>query len=343
MKRNLILLGLLIATGASAQEVNKYIPGSMEDGVIYYLPKTEIRVEVIAEKITYTPGELCQYANRYLKLDNISDKPEVHWEIKSVKAISVGIPDPNNAYGIKLKDKSVASQVELTDDGIIKAINTTYPLVTESTSRTILKPTQAVNPKIYMTEDMLNATSSAKMAELVSREIYNIRDSKNSLTRGQADYMPKDGEALKIMLQNLDIQELSLTSMFSGVTTKEEKCFTFNITPESNMKDKVLFRISNKLGIVNAENLAGAPVYKTINNEDKKEKKKKIEGVIYNIPGKAMVTVGTSVRKYFEGELPVTQFGTTEVLTDNLFNKKINTKVIFNPSTGGIIKIDKNN
>ena len=63
--------------------------------------------------------------------------------------------------------------------------------------------------------------------------------------------------------------------------------------------------------------------------------------VIYNIPGKAQVTVFTPNKRYFDGELPVTQFGTTECLVDNLFNKKVNTRVIFNPNTGGIVKIDK--
>ena len=63
--------------------------------------------------------------------------------------------------------------------------------------------------------------------------------------------------------------------------------------------------------------------------------------VIYNIPGKAQVTVFTPNKRYFDGELPVTQFGTTECLIDNLFNKKVNTRVIFNPNTGGIVKIDK--
>ena len=33
--------------------------------------------------------------------------------------------------------------------------------------------------------------------------------------------------------------------------------------------------------------------------------------------------------------------GETEVLIDNLFNKKVNTRVIFNTTTGGIVKIDK--
>ena len=43
------------------------------------------------------------------------------------------------------------------------------------------------------------ASSTAKMAELVAKEIYNIRESKNALLRGQADNTPSDGAQLKIM------------------------------------------------------------------------------------------------------------------------------------------------
>ena len=46
-------------------------------------------------------------------------------------------------------------------------------------------------------------------------------------------------------------------------------------------------------------------------------------------------------KRYFKGELLITQFGTTEVLVDNLFNKKINTRVLFDPNNGKIVKIDK--
>ena len=71
------------------------------------------------------------------------------------------------------------------------------------------------------------------------------------------------------------------------------------------------------------------------------EKKKKMEGIIYNIPGKARVTVRSVEKQYFKGELPVTQFGSTEVLVNDLFKSKVNTRVIFHPQTGAIQKIDK--
>ena len=348
MKKGLIAAGLFFALGSAAQDVSTYTPGAMGEGVVYYLPKTEIELQVTATKIAYTPGEFCQYADRYLRLTGISSQPEEYWEINAIKVSSVGVPDPDKAYAVKLKDKSVASQVELTSEGIIKAINTTSPASQTSAPPKTEKTGNKIDPRSFMTEEILMAGSTAKMAELVAKEIYNIRESKNSLTRGQADYMPKDGAALKLMLDNLEEQEQAMTQMFAGTTDRTKKVFTIHITPKEDIKDKVAFRFSKKLGILEADDLAGEPYYISITNQEtlppadpKAKEKKKLDGIIYNIPGKAQVTLFTPTKRYFEGELPVTQFGSTECLVDNLFNKKVNTRVIFNPNTGGIVKIDK--
>ena len=348
MKKGLIATGLLVSLSGTAQDVSTYTPGTMGEGVVYYLPKTEIELQVTATKVVYTPGEFCQYADRYLRLTGISSQPEEHWEINSIKVNSIGIPDPDNAYAVKLKDKSAASQVELTPEGIIKAINTTSPIEKAPVTKVADTAKKRIDPRSFMTEEILIAGSTAKMAELVAKEIYNIRESKNSLTRGQADYMPKDGAALKLMLDNLDEQEQAMMQMFAGTTDRIEKSFTIRIKPEADMKEKVAFRFSKKLGMLDADNLSGEPYYISIINQEtlppmdpKGKEKKKTDGVIYNIPGKAQVTVFTPNKRYFDGELPVTQFGTTECLIDNLFNKKVNTRVIFNPNTGGIVKIDK--
>jgi len=94
--------------------------------------------------------------------------------------------------------------------------------------------------------------------------------------------------------------------------------------------------------------LAGEPIYITVTDEttippvsEEAKSKKKIEGVIYNIPGKARVSIESFEKSYYEEELIIAQFGETEVLIDNLFNKKVNTRVVFDPITGGIVKIDK--
>lgn len=348
IKKGLIAIGLLASTAAYAQDFSQYTPGTLAEGVIYYLPKTQFEIKVKATKVTHTPGELCQYANRYLRLQNVSSQPSEYWELQSVQLQTIGVPDKEKAYGVKLKDKSAASQVELTESGIVKAINTTAPQEKAVPQEKAPEKPKRVDPRSYMTEEILLAGSSNKMAELIAREIYNIRESKNSLTRGQADYMPQDGAALKLMLNNLETQEKALTEMFTGFTERTEQTFTFYVEPEKEMKDQVVFRFSNKLGVLKEDNLAGEPIYITVTNEntlppanEEEKAKKKLEGIIYNIPGKASVTIKGNGKQYVSEEVFLTQFGETEVLIDNLFNKKVNTRVIFNTTTGGIVKIDK--
>ena len=348
IKKGILLIGLLTAWNVQAQDVAHYTPGTLDEGVVYYLPKTQLEIKVTATKVNYTPGELCQYANRYLRLQGISSHPNEHWEINSIRVNTIGVPDAEKAYSIKVKDKMVTSQVELTEDGIIKAINTKAPENEKIRPEKPAEKIKRIDPRNFMTEEMLMAGSTNKMAELIAKEIYNIRESKNSLTRGQADYMPQDGAALKIMLNNLEEQEKALTEMFSGFTERTEKTFTFYVEPKQEITNQVVCRFSTKLGVVKEDNLAGEPIYISVTNEstlppadEEAKAKKKLNGVIYNIPGKGNVTIKGLGKTYCNNELIITQFGETEVLTDNLFNKKVNTRVIFNSVTGGIMKIDK--
>ena len=348
IKKGILLIGLLAAWNVQAQDVAHYTPGTLDEGVVYYLPKTQIEIKVTATKVTYTPGELCQYANRYLRLQGISAQPEEHWEIKAVHVNTIGVPDAEKAYSIKVKDKMVTSQVELTENGIIKAINTKAPEEEKERPEKPAEKVKRVDPRNFMTEEMLMAGSTNKMAELIAKEIYSIRESKNSLTRGQADYMPQDGAALRIMLNNLEEQEKALTEMFSGYTERTEKTYTFYVEPSEEIQNQVVCRFSKKLGVVKEDNLAGEPISLTVKDEstlppadEEAKAKKKLDGVIYNIPGKGNVIVKALGKTWFDSELPITQFGETEVLVNSLFNKKVNTRVVFSPVTGGIMKIDK--
>lgn len=346
-RKTLIAATLFCALTTNAQDITPYIPGVTAEGIVYYLPKTELEVTVAATMKSFQPGELCQYAERYLRLQDASSMPEQTWEINTIEVTPVGVPNPELAFAIKLKDKSAASQVELTDDGIIKAINTTSPQE-KKTEKAPFVPVQRKDPRSYMTEEMLMTGSSANLAELVAKEIYSIRESRNSLTRGQADYMPEDGNALKLMLTQLEEQEKALTELFTGYTEISEQTFTYRVTPSEDLDKEVLFRFSTKLGIMNKKNLAGDPVYISITQEkslptaeEGKKGKKKPNGVTYNIPVNAQVIIQMGTKKYYEGKIPFAQFGTTEILTYELFNKKNNTRVIFEPTTGGIVKIDK--
>lgn len=349
MKRLMILTGLLaVAAVATAQtEVAMGVMRGKDYGVTYALPKTQIEIEVKANKITYTPGEFSKYADRYLRLKNVSADPEEYWELISAEVKPVGVPDKENVYFVKMKDKTVAPLIELTEDGIIKSIN--VPLDSKAAfPAQPLVPAQKkrVNPRDFLTEEILMASSSAKMAELIAKEIYNIRESKNALVRGQADNMPKDGAQLKLMLDHLEEQERAMTEMFSGITDKEEKVFTIRLTPGKDMNNEVAFRFSKKLGIVANNDLAGEPILITLKNLKtvkipQDDGKKKVDGIAYNVPGRAAVSLKFEKEILYEEEVPITQFGTVEYLAPSLFNKNSTVQVTFNPITGGLLKVNR--
>ena len=229
MKKKMICLaGLLIAASTYAQtDVTTGIMRGKDYGVTYLLPQTEIEIVVEATKHTYMPGEFCKYADRYLRMNDVSADPNIYWTIDKLQTRVIGLPDKDNVYFVKLKDKTVAPLIELTEDGIVRSIN--MPLSSRSIPATKITAAaqEAIDPRKFLTEEILMASSRAKMAELVAKEIYNIRESKNALLRGQADNMPSDGAQLKIMLDNLNLQEEALLK----ANRKYFEDFGFEIEP----------------------------------------------------------------------------------------------------------------
>ena len=184
------------------------------------------------------------------------------------------------------------------------------------------------------------------MAELCAQEIYDIRESRNALVRGEAENTPKDGAQLKLMLEQLDEQANVLESLFSGSVQTSTEVFSFNYIPEQETEKELLFRFSKKLGRVDNDDLAGEPIYVKVKNMETvppvqediqtSKKKEKIEkGVYYNVPSKAQITVFTPQTEYATIETPMGQFGTVEILSSLLFDKKTTTQVTFFQSTGG--------
>lgn len=351
MKRQLLTIGLAACLTASAQtDVSEYVPGINAEGVTYFLPQTAIDITIETEKVTYTPGEFSHYANKFLRIQGVSNMAETYWEIKDIDIRPVGIVDPAKGYTIKVKDKSVAPLVELTEEGLLLSINKEKSQPAPAAPAPAAPQKRTLSPKDLLGEDILTATSTAKMAELVAQEIYNIRESRNAIIRGQADNMPKDGEAMKLVLQSLEEQDEALTSMFKGTTTREPKIISIRLIPTSEATTKqVLFRFSQRLGIVAANDLSGAPVYYDIESltalpqpdEKAAKRTKRPQGIVYNIPGKALLRVYRPDEVLFEEEFPVAQLGNTDVLASDLFNKNATTKVTFDPTTGAIRKIER--
>lgn len=326
-------------------QLSKYQPGITTDGAIYYLPKTAMHFVVQVEKTTYTPGEYAAYAERYLALQNVKADKSTSFRVTKVIMQTVGQADTAKCFAVKFNAKSTATNLELADDGVLLAINS-QGIRQEHPQRFIPAPkVRPVNPRQFLNEEILSAGSMAKRAELIAQEIYNVRESKNLLTRGEADYMPKDGEQLRIMLNQLNEQDEALTQLFAGTTVRDTSEYIIMTCPMQSVTDMVLFRLSQHLGLVEADDLSGEPYYLTVEDlhivpapaPDKKKKKKlEEEGIYVNIPGRAKVTVSHNNQTLYTEECTVAQFGNVELLSAELFNKRYITHLRLNPVNGGL-------
>ncbi|MDR0972372.1 MAG: DUF4831 family protein [Prevotellaceae bacterium] len=345
---------LAVDVGAQT-EVLPGVTRGKDYGIVYTLPKTEISVTVRAQQISYRPGEFSRYADQYLRLSNVSGTAEEHWELTDILVETVGVPDKERTYFVKLKDKTVAPLIELTEEGLIRSINVPLgertPVVRKPATEVVETPKKRVNPRDFFSQEILMANSSAKMAELVAQEIYAIRESRSALVRGQAETMPTDGEQLRLMLDNLHTQEQALLSLFAGVRDTITHVYTYQIVPDAAFADRILLRFSRKLGVLSADDLAGAPVYATLTDlhsvappatavADGKAKKE-LMGVAYNVPGRAELSVEYDNRQIFQSEMLITQFGIQEYLAPELFNKKSTIQVYFNPESGSLRKVEQ--
>lgn len=351
MKRILTVISFVtcLLTSSTAQtSTSLYQPGVTENGAVYFLPKTAIRVTVQIEKSSYKPGDFCKYADRYLRLKDVGTEPAESYRITSIRQEPVAVADTTKGFAVKFDPKTVAANIALSTDGVLLAINGT-PVETPLQPKFVPAPRpKTVNPRQYMSEEILAAGSTAKMAELTARDIYEIRESRNLLVRGQADNMPKDGAQLQLMLNQLDLQDQSLTSLFAGTVVRDTVEKVITIIPNEEADRQLLFRFSKNFGMVDNDNLAGEPYYiKVVNlhstpmpDPNVKKKQKQEQGIYINVPGKMKSTISNAIGSLLEDELPAGQFGNIELLSGALFNKRYTTHLWLNPVTGAIDRLD---
>ncbi len=370
MKRIVGTLAFCLAVlSVQAQtEVSVYASDkSQSEGITYMLPKNRIEVTVTTVKNSYTPGPYCRFAEQYLRLTDISPDPAVTWTMSHIAVDCVPIPDPDKAYYIKVTERSSAPRVQLTKDGILLSVNEQVDYQPAAPQPPVQNPPRKkLNPQDYFTQDIIQASSTSATARLIAEEIMLIREKRNDLSRGDLENMPKDGASMQLMLQQLNEQEEALISLFRGENVSETFQFTFSFEPFGDVEEEVLFRFSQKLGVVDADDLSGIPVYynlksqqtvpskDALSDEDRKrldraakEAQKRAmkgepflqEGIVYNVPERVDFSLYTPGTVYLSQEFRIAQMGNTDVLINDLFNKKATFHVVFNPEDGSINKV----
>lgn len=340
----------LIAPAATAQTTQKLTAGkSNEYGLIYTLPVTALDITIEAERVVRKPGEFYKYALKYLDTKPITE-PSESWDVKSITVYPRGVADEERRYLMQFKNGSTPFII-VNDENLPLAVNTEQIPATDApvipqAQAAAPTPLQTPTARQAVTEEMLQSQSTAKRAELAAAQIYALRQSRTDLITGQAEQMPPDGNAMKLILDNINAQEAALTAMFLGTEQHSTEVETVTVTPTGDVSDMVVARLSAIDGIVGADDLTGSPIYLNLSieqegempvNEKGEEKRFPKGGVAYAIPGSANVAVTWHGRDLWTGTVPMAQFGVVFGLDPGMFtDKKAPAYLLLDPVTGAI-------
>jgi len=354
LKYFILSVFVLALTGVQAQKTTRVNAIKANDyGVIYSLPKTSFEITLLVKKSTYQRGDFYPYAQSYLGVDNPVTENKMVFTLEDISVKNKGIADKSNSFMVQFQPKTFEPYVYLREDGVIVTVNADP--VPEVPEETVLpqasKP--AVNPRRFLSQETLMAGSVAKQAELVARQIFDLRRSRTDILTGEAESMPPDGNAYKVVMDQIDLQEKALTELFAGSVQTEYLLRSYTVVPDTGDIDKmVVARFSEKLGPVDADNLAGEPILLSLKNKTpevkptlserdlKRLETKLTEGLVYNIPGKATLTMEYRNETVSSMEVDVVQYGSQDVLTKKMFdNMKQPIKIFFYPELGAIRQI----
>lgn len=358
IKMKLKILTLILAAMpmfGMAQTTTKLTASKANDyGIAYSLPRTVFDITIETELTTRQPGEFCNYANLYLNANDAITEATYTARVKSITVVPRGMPNPDSRWLMEFKGQGVTF-VMLDEAGVPVAINTDeVPQADDVALPTPTKPTPTPLDgnalRHAMTQEMSSSTSESKRAFLASQRIFELRQNRSDLISGQAENTPPDGKAMQLALDNLAAQEAALTAMFVGTEKSWTEVETLEFTPDDNdINDMVLARVSQRKGLVDADDLSGAPIYLNLevlatgqiptdaSGQPKKEPK---GGVAYNIPGTARVSISYEGSTLLSRDYEIAQLGKTFFLDPKVFtDKKAPSFVIFNPVTGGISEI----
>lgn len=350
----LIIAGLLtLPTGLAAQTTQRLTASKANEyGLIYSLPRTVLDITIEAEYTEQQPGEFHNYAQ--LKLGDVKaiTKPSRKVDIKSVIISESGIADNDNRWLVQFKAGATPYMI-LDANGCPLTVNTDkvaeleQPELPEAVAAS---PTPLETPAAAqaVTQEMTLSSSLSRRADLAAQRIFELRENRSDLISGQADNTPPDGKSLQLALDNLSAQEAALTAMFVGTEKRYTSVTTIRFEPDSeSINSEIFARLSPVDGIVDPNDLSGAPIYISVDileqgslpvNEKGETKEFPKGGLAYNIPGRALISLAYEGHTIASKEVNLSQLGVTFGLDPKLFtDKKQPAKLQLNPTTGAII------
>jgi hypothetical protein len=291
-----IALSCSPATRIAVNNVNE--TGSLQTGsFLYALPLTVIDVQVKAEEVTIIPGPYFMYADKYLGIKDVPEKPENTWHIVEMQLVRHIEADPDYIYTVRGIDNpdAVTGISRLLSDGLLlEAKNFSFDqavqinamsdrdqvVFTDLSIKRNFEVEKDVDISLVMpgTDDeavpvrqhALKEKTIEQKAEEAANFLIKLKKRRFKLVAGQYEYMP-EGEAMAAALKELARLEEEYLSLFIGKrkVTPYQRIYSYAPATGKENDRVVLFRFAENEGFVDARESGGIPVVVELNDKNK--------------------------------------------------------------------------
>ena len=355
-----ILAGSFTGTAKEDKKKGANELGVFQGGVIYSLPRTGIRIlaEVSQEKFFH--GPYYEYASKFLGIKNVSSSDGESWKITDLKLETFGTPDPLEVHKA---NGAVASMLSLSDEGVLLGINSPVKGDPTKNYTTDFTPTVEIPREIWSEMSMhsfLEKKDSVKhsgdkvksfdeKAAEAAQDIMKLRKRKAMLLAAKYDKLPPDGEAYKVVVEELNKILANYESLFLGKTFSVVHKYVFEVVPDAKAnKALVAFRFSAVAGILPESNVSGKPILLELdpNSDLSRASEQKAtptagetstNGLFYRTPGTVVARLLNGSDVLAQARLSMAQFGVVSPFPDGLITGEYSIDI--HPVTGAIKRI----
>lgn len=321
----------VISFAASAQT------GADQEGyVTYSLPMTTVTLEVEAVQETFYAGPYAKYAEKYLGIKpRLKDETTV--QLSQIKMTPFVEADQSCRYSLYLKKGTLnpsvftlssAGLVTFADakfadetvwrfpvktDGDFSGKGVSSNLTSEATTLYKNEKKESAYNRVSVQQNMVVEKTLEQKAAETAATILELRRQRLQIVTGDTD-ATYSGEAMGAAIGELARLEQEYMTLFVGYSEFQTQQMRFDVVPEAGRENQmyIAFRISDKNGLVPADDMTGRPVVMEIVPqafEQVAAKAQKTEVVHYRIPAVCTVKIKNGADLLLQSRVPVYQLG----------------------------------
>lgn len=329
-----------------------------EPALVYYSPKTAVTIEFTYTVEKQEPGIYAQYAEAMLGVTNVVKENKTTYTLGDVRIGTATSADYTRPH--KIEVDGIPMLYRINEKGLLTGYN--LPPVEKQVSNCqkgehkaeckaeCKQGCKTFAPKTNVTpypEEVLKSGNPMAQANAVAKQIFHLRETRMYLINGEVEHAPADGEAMRIVMEELDRQEQALTELFIGKKSKRTEHKRMQFMPEEKRQ---IWYFSEGNGFTDAENVDANTIVASVAVQlqqyaatpaDKKKKAAEVSSFVYNLPGSGEVKVLYKGKELAKRTISIAQLGIDVPLAKDMFKGPSLPVIVVSEKTGNVISISK--